>query len=129
MRRSFPLIIVAFLVLCGAAVACTPAARVASPQHSCAPGFEPSNEYGRLTAQQSGPGAALQWGVHPRVPGIRYVVDVYVADQRVDHKDQISPPHGSVPADAILPGDTFRLEGQVVTSRGSAGSFFLTCKA
>ena len=129
MRRSYCIMLIAFLVLCACMTGCASTVRIGSPQHSCAPGFEPSNEYGRLTAQQRGPGFGIQWGVCPASPAARYVVDVFVNNRRFDHKDQAYPPHGSVPASAIKTGDVFRLEGQGFTARGDVGSFFLTCQA
>ena len=123
------LIFAALVVLSGALAGCTSTIWIGSPQHSCAPGFEPSNEYGRLTAQQRGPGLGIQWGVYPAIPAARYVVDVFVNDRRFDHKDQDYPPHGSVPASVVKAGDIFRLEGQGFTARGDVGIFFLTCQA
>jgi hypothetical protein len=128
MRRTVLFLVVAVLVGAGAVAGCAPAVRVGGPQHSCAPGFEPSNAYGRLTAQQPGPGAGVRWSVHPRLPVLRYVVDVYVDDRRVDPKDQIGAPHGAVAPDLIRGGSVFRLEGQAATLRG-VGRFFLACRA
>ena len=127
MRRTFFLLL-AVLVACGVVAGCTPAVRVGSPQHSCAPGFEPANENGRLVARQPGPGAGVRWSVHPRLPALRYVVDVYVDDRRVDHQDRISAPHGVVAPDLIRGGEVFRLEGRAATLRG-VGSFVLACRA
>ena len=118
------------LLLCGTALAgCASTVRIGSPQHSCSPGFAPSNEYGRITAQQRSRGGGVQWGVYPNVAAVRFVVDIWINKRRFDHKDQDYPPHGSVPASAIGSGDLFRLEGQAFNARGDVGMFFLTCKA
>jgi hypothetical protein len=118
------------LLLSGAAVAgCASTVRIGGPRHSCAPGFAPSNEFGRITAQQRGHGGGVQWGVYPHAAPERFVVDIWINKRRFDHKDQDYPPHGSVPASAIGSGDLFRLEGQAFNARGDVGMFFLTCKA
>lgn len=128
MRRSSLLVLVAVLLAGGAAAGCAPAVRVGSPQQSCAPGLAPSNAYGRVTAAQPGPGAGVRWSVQPRLPATRYVVDVYLDDRRVDHRDQITAPSGSVPAQAVRAGSVFRLQGEAATLRG-VGRFFLVCRA
>lgn len=120
-------LILVLLVFCTALTGC--AIRIGGPQQSCSPGFTPSNEYGRITAQQRGRGGGVQWGVYPAVPAVRFVVDIWINKRRFDHKDQDYPPHGSVPASAIRSGDLFRLEGQAFNARGDVGMFFLTCKA
>lgn len=67
--------------------------------------------------------------MYPKVQGIRYVVDVYVNNRRVDHKEQTYPPHGSLRRQDIRTGDIFRLQGEAVNARGDVGYFFLTCRA
>jgi hypothetical protein len=78
---------------------------------------------------QRGPGFGVQWGIYPKVPAVRFIVDIYINNWRIDHKEQAYPPHGSVPARNIASGDIFRLEGQVVNAKGDVGFFYLTCKA
>ena len=113
MRRNPLLGLILALLLSGAAlVGCASTVRIGSPRHSCSPGFAPSNEFGRITAQQRGQGGGVQWGVYPKVAAVRFVVDIWINKQRFDHKDQAYPPHGSVPASVIGSGDLFRLEGQ-----------------
>lgn len=130
MRRAVRLVaVLTLVVLVPFASGCASTVRIGSPQHSCSPGFEPSNEHGRITAQQRGQGSGIQWGVYPNVPAVRFVADVYVNNRRVDHKDQNYPPHGSVPASQIATGDIFRLEGQAYNAKGDVGIFYLTCKA
>lgn len=128
-RNSLLLMLLVVLVSCAAAAGCASTVRIGSPEHSCSPGFTPSNEQGRITAQQRGPGGGVQWGIYPNVSAVRYVVDIFVNNRRFDHKDQDYPPHGSVPASAIRSGDIFRLEGQAFNARGDVGIFFITCKA
>lgn len=108
---------------------CASTVRLGSPEHSCSPGFQPSNELGTLTAQQRGPGYGIQWGVYPNVPAVTYTVDVFVNNRRDDHKVQAYPPHGSVNAAKLKTGDVFRLEGQAVDADGNIGYFYLTCVA
>lgn len=103
--------------------------RLGSPEHSCSPGFQPSNELGTLTAQQRGPGYGIQCGVYPNVPAVTYTVDVFVNNRRDDRKVQAYPPHGSVNAAKLTTGDVFRLEGQAVDADGNIGYFYLTCVA
>ena len=127
--RFFCILVGLVLLLGGANAGCASTVRFGSPQHSCSPGFDPSNERGRITAQQRGPGYDVQWGVYPNTPSVRYVVDIYVNNRRFDHKDQDYPPHGSIMARAISSGDIFRLEGRATNARGDVGTFYLTCKA
>ena len=130
MRRSPFLGLILALLLSGAAVAGRASTiRIGGPQHSCSPGFAPSNQFGRITAQQRAQGGGVQWGVYPQVAAVRFVVDIWINKRRFDHKDQDYPPHGSVPASVITSGDLFRLEGQAFNARGDVGMFFLTCKA
>lgn len=135
-RTRLRLIAIALILLLGGAVAgCASTVRVGSPQHSCSPGFFPSNEFGSISAQQRGPGEGIQWGVYPAVPAVRYVVDVYLNNKVVDHKDQPYPPHASLPSAAarkntsVHSGDIFRLDGKAYDGRGDVGIFYLTCKA
>jgi hypothetical protein len=60
---------------------------------------------------------------------VRFVVDVYVNNRRVDHKDQNYPPHGSVNAADVRTGYIFRLEGNATNGAGDVAYFYLTCKA
>lgn len=128
-RASRLVAVLSIVVLVAIASGCASTVRIGSPQHSCSPRFEPSNEYGRITAQQRGQGSGIQWGVYPNVPAVRFVSDVYINNWRIDHKDQSYPPHGSVPASQIDTGDIFRLEGQAFNAKGDVGIFYLTCKA
>ena len=59
MRRRPFLVLILALLLSGAAVAgCASTIRIGGPQHSCSPGFAPSNQFGRITAQQRARGGA-----------------------------------------------------------------------
>lgn len=63
------------------------------------------------------------------------MVDVYLNNTVVDHKDQPYPPHASLPGTAerkptsVRSGDIFRLEGRAYDGHGGVGIFYLTCKA
>ena len=94
MHRNPLLGLILALLLSGAALAgCASTVRIGSPRHSCSPGFAPSNEFGRITAQQRGQGGGVQWGVYPHVAAVRFVVDIWINKRRFDHKDQDYPPH------------------------------------
>lgn len=84
-----------------------------APMGECHPNYTPTNEFGTFSAQQAAPGSSIQGGAYPNHPATRYVVDVYVGNTRVDHKDQDYPPHGSVNAVDVRPGQVFRLSGTV----------------
>lgn len=134
--RRFPSLVLLFaLMLVGATAGCASTVRVGSPQHSCSPGFFPENEFGSISAQQRGPGEGIQWGVYPKVPAVRYVVDIYLNNKVADHKDQPYPPHASLPPDSpevdigVRSGDVFRIEGRAYDGHGGVGIFYLTCKA
>ncbi len=86
MQRNPLLGLILALLLSGAALAgCASTVRIGSPRHSCSPGFAPSNEFGRITAQQRGQGGGVQWGVYPKVAAVRFVVDIWINKQRFDH--------------------------------------------
>ena len=134
-RLSFIAVLIGIVLVAGTTAGCTSTVRLGSPQHSCSPGFNPSNELGSISAQQRGPAEGIQWGVYPKVPAVRYVVFVYLNNKQVDHADQDYPPHGSLPSAAarkstsVNSGDIFRLEGRAYDGRGGVGIFYLTCKA
>lgn len=130
MAKSAGRILVVLMIIATTLLSsCASMTRLGGPEHSCSPGFFPENELGSLSAQQRGPGHGIQWGVYPRVAGTRFVVDVFVNNRRVDHKDQVYPPHGSVNRRAIRSGDIFRLEGQATNARGDVAIFYLVCRA
>lgn len=89
------------------------AAEYEAPLGECYPSYTPSTRWGSFSAQQAGPGLGIQWGAYPNHSATRYVVDVYVGNRRVDAKDQTYPPHGSVSATDVRPGQIFRLTGTV----------------
>ena len=127
MRRLGAILVLGLtLVLTGA---CASTTTVGGPDHSCSPNFSPANELGSISAQQRGQGFGIQWGVYPRQPAVRFVVDVFMNNRRVDHKDQNYPPHGSVNAADVRTGYIFRLEGNATNGAGDVAYFYLTCKA
>ncbi|WP_322759945.1 hypothetical protein [Frankia sp. Cr2] len=118
------------VVLAAALVAtgCAGTTSVGSPSSSCSPSFSPSSSLGTLTAQQKGKGYGIQWGVYPTQPAASFVIDVYMNNQRVDHKSQNYPPHGSVNARDVVSGGVFRLEGTVTNAKGDQAIFYLACR-
>jgi hypothetical protein len=100
-----------------------------APVGNCSPSYTPSSKYGNFSAQQSGPGASIQWGIYPNVAASRYVVDVYVGNRRVDHKDQAYPPHGSVSATDVRGkgGQVFGISGQAWDGNKNTLVFQLQC--
>jgi hypothetical protein len=100
------------------------------PQHSCSPSYVDRNQFGRISAQQEGPGAGLAWGVYPSRAFVRIVVRVYAGSRKVDGKDQAYAAHGSVPASKIRKagaGAVFRIEGETYDAGAHVASFYLTC--
>ena len=128
MRRAGVVVLLLFASL-ALVTGCASTVRLGGPDHSCAPGFFPENELGSISAQQFGPGYGIQWGVYPKQVAATYVVDVYMNNRRVDHKQQSYPPHGSVNARDVVSGGVFRLEGSATNGAGDVAYFFLTCKA
>ncbi len=126
--RTFP-VVMAIVALTIALTSCASTARLGGPTHSCSTGFHPANALGSISAQQRGRGYGIQWGVYPNVTNIRYVVDVYINQRRVDHKEQNYPSHGSVNARNVRTGDIFRLEGSATNGKGDIARFYLTCRA
>lgn len=126
-RISRLLVVVTFIALALGSISCASTVRLGGPEHSCSPGFEPSNELGTIAVQQRGPGYGIQWGVYPTLPAVTYTVDVYVNNRRDDHKVQTYPPHGRVNANQLKTGDVFRLEGQAVDAAVNIGYFYLQC--
>jgi hypothetical protein len=53
-------------VLCLLLTACEPIGDGATTEHSCSPSYVDQNEFGRIAAQQAGPGEKIQWGVYPK---------------------------------------------------------------
>lgn len=100
-----------------------------APIGNCSPSYTPSSKYGNFSAQQAGPGQAIQWGMYPNIPATQYVVDVYVGSNRFDHKDQNYPPHGSVPASVVSgkSGEVFMVTGQVYDADENVLNFTLRC--
>ena len=92
----------------------------------------PDSKYGSFSAQQAGPGRAIQWGAYPNgsVKATRFVVDVYVGSRRVDHKDQSYAPHGSVSARDVAGkhGQSFTLSGTAWSGSKNTLTFTLRCK-
>src|SRR3954465_2543941 len=91
-RRWFAAL--ALAVLTATAAGC--AVEASPPKGNCSPGYEAPSKLGSFSAQQSGPGATIQGGISPNYPAARFVVDVCAGSRKVAHKDQSSPPHGSV---------------------------------
>lgn len=129
MRSSIrPALVAATAALSLATSGCVASTSAGSTSAECSPNFTPSNSLGAISAQQLGRGFGIQWGIYPKVPAVRYVVDVFVDSRRVDHKDQAYPPHGSVSAGDLRARSVFRLEGQAINARGDRGFFYLTCR-
>ena len=105
------------------------AVEVSPPKGDCSPSYAAPSEYGSFSAQQSGPGAPIQWGIYPNYPVARFVVDVLVGSRRVDHKDQNYPPHGSVSATDVRgrSGEDLTVSGQITDAKGNALNFQLKC--
>lgn len=105
------------------------AVEVSPPKGNCSPSYEAPSEYGSFSAQQSGPGAPIQWGIYPNYAVSRFVVDILVGSRRVDHKDQIYPPHGSVSATDVRgrSGQDLTVSGQITDAQGNSLSFQLKC--
>jgi hypothetical protein len=102
-------------------------------QHSCSPSYVDENEFGRISAQQAGPGKAIAWGVYPKKTYARYVVRLYVDSRKLPSgKNQAYPPHGTVnPADIRKrqkAGSVFRIDGETYDAEGIRFSFFLRCR-
>src|SRR6266567_4231938 len=102
-------VVAVIIVILGAA--CTQMVGGENPNQPCSPGARYSSQYGLIAIQQAGPGAPLQWGLYPHVPASRYVVDVFVGKNRVDHKDQNYPPHGSINAKDLYTGAQVAVTG------------------
>ncbi len=118
------------LAMIAGLLACAAVGGDESTVHSCSPSYVDRNDFGRIAAQQAGPGAAVAWGVYPRMPFVRIVVRVYAGGRKVDGKSQSYAPHSTVPASKIRKagsGAIFRIEGETYDSRGQVASFFLKC--
>jgi hypothetical protein len=114
-------------------VACEPIGDSATTEHSCSPSYVAENEFGRISAQQPGPGAAIAWGVYPKKDYARYVVQLYIDSRKLPSgKNQNYAPHGTVnPKDIkkrAKPGSVFRIAGETYDADGVRYSFFLRCR-
>lgn len=101
--------------------------------HSCSPSYVAENEFGRISAQQHGPGAAIAWGVYPKRSYQRYVVRLYIDARKLPSgKDQEYEPHGTVNAKDVKarqkPGSVFRIEGETYDAEENEFRFFLRCR-
>ncbi|WP_214404725.1 hypothetical protein [Pseudonocardia lacus] len=105
------------------------AVEASPPKGNCSPGYEAPSKLGSFSAQQRGPGAAIQWGIYPNYPATRYIVDIFVGRQKVDGKNQAYPPHGSVSARTVAgkSGQDFTASGQIFDAKGNVLNFQLKC--
>lgn len=103
----------------------------------CAPSFRGGGKDGVVDFQQSGPGQPIAWGVRANDDAFnqngQWTVDVYSGRRRVDGKTQNYPPHGSVNARDVRPGELLVVEGQVTLTEvgprnGEVGFFRGTCR-
>ena len=73
---------------------------------SCSPSYEIAQAgAGRLSIQQAGKGAAIQWGLYVEAPykiGTQFVVTVYAGGVKIDGKNQNYEPHGRIGAAKAL---------------------------
>jgi hypothetical protein len=124
-RRWFAAL--ALAVLTATAAGC--AVEASPPKGNCSPGYEAPSKLGSFSAQQSGPGASIQWGIYPNYPAARFVVDVFAGSRKVDHKDQNYPPHGSVNAKDVAgkSGQDFTVSGQITDAKNNLLNFQLKC--
>jgi hypothetical protein len=114
-------------------VGCAPTADTAETMHSCSPSYVDENKFGRISAQQAGPGAAIAWGVYPKKSYVRYVVRLYIDNRKLGGgKDQKYDPHGTVNSDTVRAkgktGSVFRIDGETYDADGRRFSFFLRCR-
>jgi hypothetical protein len=101
--------------------------------HSCSPSYVDENEFGRISAQQAGPAASIQWGIYPKKSYKRYVVRLYIDGRKLSGgKNQGYEPHGTVNADTVKAkgkiGSVFRIEGETYDAHGRKYRFFLRCR-
>jgi hypothetical protein len=112
------------------ATACEPIGGSATTEHSYSPSYVDQNEFGRIAAQQAGPGAAILWGVYPKKPYVRYVARLYIDNRKLPSgKNQNYAPHGTVNVKDIKarakPGSVFRIEGETYDADDVRYRFFL----
>lgn len=110
------------------------------PIHSCSPNYTDENKFGRLSVQQKGPGASIQWGTYPKLPADRYVVSIHIDAKKVDGKKQGYPPHGSLPprtwdrsearyVATYKSGQIFKITGTSYNTKGAVvQQFYIRCK-
>src|SRR3954454_142285 len=124
-RRWFAAL--ALAVVAATAAGC--AVEASPPKGDCSPIYEAPSKLGSFSAQQSGPGASIQWGIYPNYPASRFVVDVFAGSKKVDHKDQAYPPHGSVNARDVAgrSGQDFTVSGQITDVKNNQLNFQLKC--
>lgn len=121
-------------VLCVSLVgACEPIGDSATTEHSCSPSYVDQNKFGRIAAQQAGPGEAILWGVYPKKIYVRYVARLYIDNRKLPSgKNQNYTPHGTVNVKDIKarakPGSVFRIEGETYDADGVQYSYFLRCR-
>jgi len=113
--------------------ACAGVGNTAETTHSCSPSYVDEDEFGRVSAQQAGPGALIQWGVYPKRSYQRYTVRLYIDSRKLSGgRDQDYEPRGTVDADVVMAkgktGSVFRLEGETHDARGQKHKFVLRCR-
>jgi hypothetical protein len=123
----------AFLLCTFLVGGCEPIGGGASTEHSCSPSYVDENHFGRIAAQQAGPGAAILWGVYPKKTYVRYVARLYIDSRKLGGgKNQNYSPHGTVNADTVKSkgktGSVFRIEGETYDADGVRYSYFLRCR-
>jgi hypothetical protein len=108
--------------------------------HSCSPDYTDENKLGRLSVQQKGPGASIQWGAYPKLDADKYVVMITIGGVKVDGKNQSYPPHGSLSylvwnkkrtkqVPRYHSGQIFKISGTSYTANGAVvQKFFIKCK-
>lgn len=131
LRRTRALVLV---IAVAAASGCEGLDDAGTTTHSCSPSYVDENKFGRISAQQAGPGARINWGVYPKKKDyVRYVARLYIDSRKLGGgKDQKYDPHGTVNADTVKakskPGSVFRIEGETYDADGNGYSFFLRCR-
>ena len=113
--------------------ACEGVGNTTETRHSCSPGYVDENDFGRVSAEQAGPGALIQWGVYPKRSYQRYVVRLYIDSRKLGGgRDQNYEPHGTVNADTVTAkgktGSVLRIEGETYDAQGRKYKFFLRCR-
>ena len=113
--------------------ACAGAGDPTETVHSCSPSYVDENDFGRISAQQSGPGGSIAWGVYPEKQYVRYVARISIdGRKRGGGMDQEYEPHGTVPAETVRArgktGSVFRIDGETYDAHGRKYKFILRCR-